>query len=433
MIASMPRNPQRERLERLPYLLRRYWLAMAAITALSIAYTTGMAVAYHLKFPYGIGMLYDDSLWGDLLVFRPGFQHFGTPLFWQSFEYPFTYPAPLAILVGLLFRFAHPVRVYLLLECCGIATFAWWFVRLLTTRNIAPAIAWMFTGSTLAMTWPLLFLIDTANAEGFVIILLVCGVLAVLRGHWWGGAALIGLAGAMKIFPLVLLGLLVAQRRYREFVFALVVAALVTVASLAYLGPSIVEAQRHIDVGLALIKHLYLFTFKPDAAALDHSLWVAVRYAAVYGDRLIHPTAMADRTNHILELALRVYLVLSAVTGLALFFLRLRRLPMLNLLLALTVCAVLLPPLSLEYTLVHLMLPFALLCAYAVDMAQSGTAVRGLGACFACFVVVFNIETFLSNRYTYAAEARTLALLALLFLVCRYRFAWPVLDRSNAL
>jgi len=96
--------------------------------------------------------------------------------------------------------------------------------------------------------------------------------------------------------------------------------------------------------------------------------------------------------------------------------------------LALTICAVLLPPLSLEYTLVHLLLPFALLCAYAIDMGQRGVAVEGLGACFGCFAVIFNIETFLSNRFVYAAEARTLALLTLLWLVLRHRFAWSALE-----
>jgi len=415
----------------LPPLLRRYWLAMAVLTGLSILYTATMAMAYHLKFPYGIGMLYDDSLWGDLLVFRPGFDRFGTPQFWSSFEYPFTYPAPVAVVLGLLFRFAHPVRIYLAIEAAAIAAAAWWFVRQLTARCISPATAWAFTLSCLAMTWPLLFLIDTANAEGFVIIVLALGVLAVLRQRWWLGAILIGIAGSMKLFPLILLGLLLAKRRYKEFAAGLAVAAVVTFASLWVLGPTIAEAQRQIDVGFALIQTLYLYTMKPDAAALDHSLWVAVRYAAVYADRTLHPVELASRTASILAISLRTYLVVAAVAGITLFFTKIRRLPTLNIVLALTVCAVLLPPLSLEYTLVHLLLPFALLCAYATDMGQSGVAVKGLGACFGCFAAIFNIETFLSNRFTFAAEARTLALVVLLVLILRHPFAWTALDHTS--
>jgi len=414
----------------LPLLLRRYWLAMALLTALSILYTAAKATLYHLKFPYGIGMLYDDSLWGDLLVFRPGFIHFRTPQFWSSFEYPFTYPAPLAVVLGLLFRFAHPVKIYLAIEAAAIATAAWWFVRQLTSRNIAPATAWAFTLSTLAMTWPLLFLIDTANAEGFVIILLALGVYAVLRERWWLGAILIGIAGSMKLFPLILLGLLLARRRYREFAAGLIVALIVTLASLAILGPTIAEAQRQINVGFTLIQNLYFFTMKPDAAALDHSLWVGVRYAAVYTDRLLHPVSATEQAA-VLAVSLRVYFVVAAAAGLTLFFAKIRRLPTLNIVLALTICAVLLPPLSLEYTLVHLLLPFALLCAYAVAMDQHGVAVEGLGACFGCFVVLFNIETFLSNRFVYAAEARTLALLILLWVVLRHNFPWAAFDPAT--
>jgi hypothetical protein len=413
----------------LPPLLRRYWLAMALLTALSILYTASVALRYHLKFPYGIGMLYGDSLWGDLLVFRPGFIHFGTPQFWSSFEYPFTYPAPLAVVLGVLFRLGHPVKIYLVIETAAIAAAAWWFVRQLTKRGISAGIASAFTLSCLAMTWPLLFLIDTANAEGFVIIALALGVYAVLRKRWWLGAALIGIAGSMKFFPLILLGLLLARRRYVEFAGGIVVAAIVTVASLAVLGPSVVEAQRHIDAGFALIQSLYLYTMKPDAAALDHSLWVGVRYAAVYGDRLLHPAAAA-RTAAVLAISLRAYLIVTAIAGLTLFFARMRRMPTLNIVLALTICAVLLPPLSLEYTLVHLLLPFALLCAYATDMGQQGVAVEGLGACFGCFVIIFNIETFLTNRFFYAAEARTLALVVLLVLVLRHRFPWAALDTA---
>jgi hypothetical protein len=406
----------------LPLLLRRFWLGMALFTAGSALYTATMTAIYHLKFPYGIGILYDDSLWGDLLVFRPGFVHFRTPQFWSSLEYPLTYPAPLGVLMGVLFHFAHPVRVYLAFEMTALAAAVWWFVGQLTTRGIRPATAWAFNLSTLAMIWPVTFLLETANAEGFVVVTLAIGVWAVLRDRFWLGAILIGLAGSMKIFPLFLLGLLLTKRRYREFAAALLVAALANVAALAILGPTIAEAQRQINLGFNLIRVLYLFTMKPDAAALDHSLWVGTRYAAVY---LAHSTL-------VLAPALRMYFIVTAATGLTLFFTIIRKLPTLNIVLALTTCAVLLPPLSLEYTLVHLLLPFALLCAYAIDMGQSGAAIKGLGACFGCFILLFNIETFFSNRYTFTGEARTVALIVLLVLALRYPFAWPTLDRTAA-
>jgi hypothetical protein len=175
---------------------------------------------------------------------------------------------------------------------------------------------------------------------------------------------------------------------------------------------------------------MYFYTQRPDAAAFDHSLWVAVRAAAVHTDRFLSPPGGAH-TAAAMAVSLRIYVVVMAAAGITLFFTTIRKLPVLNIILALTICAVLLPPLSLEYTLVHLVLPFALLCAYAIDMGQGDGEVKGLSACFACFAVIFNVETILSNRLTYAAEARTVALIVLLALVVRHRFSWTLLERTE--
>jgi hypothetical protein len=200
------------------------------------------------------------------------------------------------------------------------------------------------------------------------------------------------------------------------------------IASLAILGPSVIEAQRHINAGFALVQERYFFSMLRKAPTFDHSLWMPIRFASVYADRALHPVPLAEqaaRTRLVLECSLDIYLVTTAALGTILFFTKIRTLPLLNQILALTVCAVLLPPLSLEYTLLHLLLPFALLCTYAVDMARSGEQAKGLEGCFLCFVIIFNSNAFLNHRYVFAAEARLAALVVLLLVVLTRGFAWP--------
>ena len=417
----------------LPPVLRRFWIAMALLTLASAVYTAITAWLWKLHAPYGLPLLWYDGIGGDFNVFGPGFRHFGRPEFWSSFDYPFTYPAPLAVVFAVLYRSAHPLRVYEGLLCVALAAGASWFVRELTNRGIAPAVAWVFTLTTLAMTWPLLFEFDTANSEGVVVIVLAAGVLAMVKDRWWLGCALVGVAGSMKIFPLILLALALSKLRYKEFAFGIAVAALVMLASLAYLGPSVAEAQRHINEGFALVRERYFFSMLRVAPAFDHSLWMPVRFAAAGLDRMLHqlpPAERAARTQQVLAWSLNLYLLVCTVGGVALYFLRIRSLPMLNQILALTVSALLLPPLSLEYTLLHLLLPFGLLATYAVDMARRDGRTRGLAACLACFVVIFNADSFLNHRYFFASEARLIALVVLLLLVLKHRFDWPMQEAS---
>jgi hypothetical protein len=90
-----------------------------------------------------------------------------------------------------------------------------------------------------------------------------------------------------------------------------------------------------------------------------------------------------------------------------------------------------LPPLSADYTLLHLLFPFALLCLYAADMWRAGVNVPGLTMCLLCFAPIFSFQTYITWRYRYSCELRTLALVALLVIVMRFRFPWLELDEAD--
>jgi hypothetical protein len=126
-----------------------------------------------------------------------------------------------------------------------------------------------------------------------------------------------------------------------------------------------------------------------------------------------------------LRLALLWYSPIAATGGIALYTLRIRHMPMLNQVIALTILAVTLPPYSLDYTLVNLLLPLGLLMLYAVAEWREGRQPPGLNACFASFILILSTGAFFQLRYRFASQIRTLALLTLLGTVVRFAYPQP--------
>ncbi len=413
----------------MPPLLLRFWVRILVLTGLSVAYTVAMTLFHRSPHPWGVQLLWGADIGWDLNVFRDRFLHFRQPGFWQIPGIPLTYPAAVGVVFGLLYQLAHPLRDYLLLCAIAIAGWAAWLVRNLAAHGVARGPAAAFALTIAATCWPLWVLFDTANIEGLVVTLVGLGLIAFTRRHWRIAATLIAIAGAMKIFPLALLALLLSKRRYKEFAGALALAAALNLASLAILGPTISEAQRQITAGLSVVTTGDALAATSPGPDTNHSLYTVVRYAVLLAHhRHPHGTpAQPELDTAMLRPAYTAYLILGAFAAIALYFLRIRHLPILNQILALTVCATTLPPLSRDYTLLHLLVPFGLLCIYAASQAER---VRGLTAAFAAFAFIFTAGTYLSAGLSLTSQFRAVALLALLALVLKLPFAWSPLDTS---
>ena len=412
-----------------PPILLRFWVGVLVLTGLSGAYTIALTLLHHSAHPWGVQLLWGPDVGWDLNVFRDRFLHFRQPGFWQIPGIPLTYPAAVGVVFGLLYKLANPLRDYLLLCAIGVVAWATWLVRNLAAQGVARGPATVFTLTVAATCWPLWVLFDTANIEGLVAILTGLSLIAFTRRRWWIAATLIAIAGAMKIFPLALLALLLSKRRYKEFAAALVLAAVINVASLAILGPTISEAQRQISTGLQVVTTGDALAATSPGPDTNHSLYTVVRYAVLLAHHR-HPhggPAQPDLDAALLRPAYTAYLIFGAIAAIALYFLRIRHLPILNQILALTLCATALPPLSRDYTLVHLLVPFGLLCSYAA--AQTKPA-RGLAATFAAFAAILTAGTFFSAGLSLTSQFRATALMALLALVLKFPFAWSPLDTS---
>ena len=391
-----------------------------------------MILMLHNKFAYGVlVLLRDGDLW-DFWAFKPRFVYFHTASFWTVDEYPFTYPPVLGVIFAVLYKIPHVLRLYLLTCVAALTAWAWIAAREITLRcGSSRWIALAFTLSIPLTAWPVFLLLTSANIEGLVAIVLAAGIWAVLRRRWWPGAALIAIAGSMKIFPLALLALLLTRRRYREFAGGLAVVAILTVASLAILGPSVMEAQRHIAAGLSFVKYTYALSVTQYAPDVSHSLFSPIKFSAIVLYRLLHPATWRSGQQAVLDLIYNIYVPFACVLGLLAYFLRIRRMPMLNQVFALSVCAVLLPPFSVDYTLINLLLPLGLLLVYTAENWRMGIAVKGLQACYVCFAFLYPIGTFFTLKYRFGSLVRSVALTALLVVVLRYPFPWTALDEGE--
>jgi hypothetical protein len=412
----------------LPPVLRRVAVCLPAMMAASLAFIAVTIYVLHLAPPF----TWIFNYWCDFFVFQDQSLHFGTPAYWSDYGYPFTYPAPVGVIFGFFYKLRHPLWTYLLILACAFAAWVVWLARGLAARGIPWRQAAAFALVVLGTAWPVYYLFDTGNIEGLMAILMALGVLAVLRDRTWLGAALIGFAAAMKYFPIAMLALLLSKRRYKEFCAGLALIAGLTLGSLALMGPNIPAAQSHLNVGAEFLRKNYLVLRGARWLDFSHSLFNPLKYAVLLADRILRQGGAHASPAHeqaLLDSSLRAYMLVVPLLAAALYFGRIRRLPMLNQVLALTACAVVLPPFSSDYTLVHLLAPFGLLSFYAVDLRRDQ---RSLQVIFACLCLILGFESFLTWKYAFASCIRATALLALVAAALSYPLPWEELDGRAA-
>jgi len=92
---------------------------------------------------------------------------------------------------------------------------------------------------------------------------------------------------------------------------------------------------------------------------------------------------------------LHAYLLVGIVGGLLFFFFRIVRLPLLNQIVVLVATLLVLPPVSNDYTLLHLYAPFACLTLFAVSAARSGELPYRLGFAMLLMGVLLAPESYL--------------------------------------
>ncbi len=360
----------------MPDLLRLFCAASAALTLLGLAVRVVCVYALHLySYPYSFFALPHDGLGIDLMLFYVRFQHFhSVDFFAPQWGSQYAYPAAVAPIYWLFYRVRYAQIPFLLIVPGIMVVLLWKFTQALRRAGASRNDAVLFTAVCALCSYPFFFEFSRANMEIFMWLLSALAVYAILRDRLGLGSVLLGAAIAMKLYPFVLLGLFISRRRYRYVAYSVLAAALFTLASLWLLCPDIRIAWNGINAGVAQFQTRFVTHYLPVYSGVDHSLFALLK-------RILGPLPQPRYAS-----ILAAYMKICAVTGLLLYCLRIWKLPVLNQVLCLTVASVLLPPVSFEYTLMHLYTPFALWALYLVHRYHSGRGVapgvRGMAVCF---------------------------------------------------
>lgn len=393
---------------RLPAALRRFAAALVGLVALC-----GTVEWLCRRVP---GLNFDPYIYPlgrarspDLLRYRERFQHFHSADFFRlPFRAEYLYPAPDAVVYRMFFwGRGDPARVLLGFSVVCLLIAGLLFGRILRRRGISGLMAYGFPLLVLLCSYPVWSVLRQGNIEIVVWALVTAGLVLCLSGRGYGAAACFGLAASMKIYPVVYLSLLLARRRYRTVAWGVAVVCLSTVSSMWLVCPQMLVSWRGIGEGLERFRFLYMLHRRPEMGT-DHSLF-ALGKAMLPG-----PERMAR--------LLAVYLVLFGVCGMVVFLRRIRHLPVVNQIVCLAAASVLFPPVSYEYTLLHLLAPLALLVLLVVD--GEGRAVPGVGAALVCLALLLApLPELIWHGELFEGQVKAVVLVVLFEIALRWPFA----------
>jgi Glycosyltransferase family 87 len=368
---------------RLPWVLRVFWVASVVWFGLAVM---------RAWWGWRVGLRADEwnplagAWFADLMEYVPVFRLVHTAGFWAGVEGSrVAYPPFGAVMFAGFYATGRPVVAYLAMVVVGLVAAGWGVRRRLVGLGIGREVAGWFVGTVVVTSFPIWGMVQRGNIE-----LVVWGFCAAGVWAWWRGrddlaAVLWGLAAGVKLYPVVLLVLLLPRRRLRAFGAGVGTFVGVSVASMVWLGPSLKVAWRGAVANVFGYQGVRVGEWSMHELAANHSAfgWVKV-LAVVFG---------WDAGRLVMG-----YYCVGAVVFAAMFFGRLWRMPRANQLLGVSVFMVMLPVVSYFYSLVHLYAVWVVLVFVAVRASRDGVRVRGLGVAMVMFVGVFGSFTLLTWR-----------------------------------
>lgn len=184
----------------------------------------------------GIHLFHDFAIsyyWGGL----------GNP--WFDNEYPF-WPnhTPLAMLLGRGFTFMPYGVASKVLAVVMMGSIV--AMMLLATRGKPWSLKVLATGIVL-LTGPSIAAVDRGNYQGLIPILLFAFAMLALRKRWGWAMVPLVLAASLKVYPVVILLLLVAERRWKPLIGAIAGGAVLNgLLLLAFSGSPIDTAREYL-------------------------------------------------------------------------------------------------------------------------------------------------------------------------------------------
>ncbi len=407
---------------RLPRRLRQFLQQSFMWTLLCFASEGIARFALHLGYPYDYPAVPAFLIFGDFRLWIDKFKYFHSAQFFHAGS-PLMYPTPVVVFyeLFLLMPGKNWNTVYLTLRFVGIIFLVCCIMLIvfrnsLVKRGLKRSSATTFALCLLALSFPFWFEVHQANMEFVVWVIVTGGIWFFWNDNPWMAATLFGMAIAMKFFPAVFLCLLLVRKQYRQACFSLVVAAFVTLGSLWLVCPDIKYSWKATNNAVNQFRAAYMLQLRPMESGFDHSLFCLFK-------RLLPTLPAPGRVSHMLM----IYLILATVGGLLVFVYRIRKLPVVNQVLCLSIAAILLPPTSYDYTLLHLYAPFALLVFVVIEQAKGAKQVSKhngvLAAAFCLFAFLVSSQSeFIAAGLRYAGQLKAVALTCLLVVALKYPF-----------
>lgn len=395
----------------LPLPLRCFRALLGVLTLLCLLVEVFCAHHLHLGTPYDWPLMPNADPFRDFYLYQPRYQFFHSPNFFLFQGPDYMYPAPVASVYRFFYLFPHSTDVFLAaLSFSFLAAFLL-FARALLRRNLGRVALFQLLPVLLLCSYPFAFEFEQANMEWIIWLLVSVGLWTFLTKHSNTAAVCFGLVGALKLYPLIFIALFLGRRQYRQFALAIAVMLLLTLAGLWLVDPNIASSWAGTQTGIARFNELYIIHYQD--IRFDHSLFALVKRIGLLRGRPIYSPHLA--------FILARYLPLAALAGFAVWLLRIRRLPVLNQVLCLTIATILLPPVSYDYTLLHLYAPWALFVLFALETHDRFTP--GLIAIFCSFAILLAPETeFIRHGESFGGQIKAVTLLVLFILALRYRF-----------
>ena len=102
-----------------PPVLRRVALILVAMMIGSLVLTVYMTRRLEFPIPFGIVWMTGDQQWCDFRAFQERSVHFRTAAYWFEYDYPMTYPAAVAVILAMIYKLPHPLKIYLTVLFAG--------------------------------------------------------------------------------------------------------------------------------------------------------------------------------------------------------------------------------------------------------------------------------------------------------------------------
>jgi hypothetical protein len=341
---------------------RQMWFALCAMAAIMWFVAIVFIIVPGVKEGRGIPGLIDGQpgkrdffvnfpAYQDLTIYRIRFELYHSSYFYEPqvempwphlFPEAFAYPPAGAVIYSLFYLIGVDY-----IENTYLGIFAFWLLiasivgwTILSKCGLSVLARMGLVASLFLFVFPIPFLIQRANLEIFTWMGISLGLWIYSRRHYHAAAFVIGAIAAIKLYPIILLGIFLHSRRKSYAVLTGIAAfVLITAISLWWAGPTFHDAAHGFFTGVSAFKTQHAEAARSVEGPLDHSLFAAVKIFYMQGGDIKH--------------WMPFYYAGAAIATVVVFFTRVRKMPFLNRLAFCMITMMILPPVSYEYTIVH--------------------------------------------------------------------------------